>query len=67
MLFKENFITKSKLAIFGRNNITIYIVQRNTTESKFDLPSLSQTVNFNIGAKEIFDFEIIGLSLNEIK
>lgn len=33
-------------------------------KSKFDLPSLSQTVNFYIRAKEILVFEIISLALN---
>lgn len=36
-------------------------------ENKFDLPSLSRTVNCNIRAAEIFGFEIIVLALNEIK
>lgn len=34
------------LFLVATKNITGFRVQRNTMESKFDLPSLSQTVNF---------------------
>lgn len=46
---------------------TIFIVQINVVESKFDLPSLSQTVNFNIKVKGMFGFEITGSALTVIK
>lgn len=49
------------------STITIFIVQRNAVESKFDLPILSQTVNFNIKAKGMFHFEITGSALTEVK
>jgi len=49
----------------ANNTITIFIVQRNAVESKFDLPSLSQT-ECNIRVKGMFGLEITGPALTEI-
>lgn len=67
VLFKGSYITKSKLAILAETNDTITIVQRNSVESKFALPSFSLTVKFNIEVERMFHFENIGSALTEIK